>query len=125
MNEKRDAAEWIREWQCLPCRSRIVLTICLLVGAFGGLWGGILLTSDFRRSWVAWAISLLILDPVGLACALGLIVLIFPSSLLAHQFGKTLREARRAAALVGLIVVAALLGCFLFLLVELWKMRSA
>ena len=83
-----DATRWIAEWSHLPLRGRILLATYMVIGAFGGLFGSHTVLTEFPRSWVAWAVSLVILEPVGLACALGLIVLAFPHSAVTGWFNQ-------------------------------------
>ena len=122
-NRPSDAARWIAEWSQLPLRGRIVLVIYMGIGAFGGLIGSHTVLAEYPRSWIAWTLSLLILEPIGLVCALGLIVLLFPRSAATAWFTDTLRRAKAASVIVGLIFAAAFLGSAVFLLYELWKMR--
>ena len=117
-----DATRWIAEWSHLPLRGRILLATYMVIGAFGGLFGSHTVLTEFPRSWVAWAVSLVILEPVGLACALGLIVLAFPHSAVTGWFTSTLKRAKTASIIVGLIFASAFLGSVVFLLYELWKM---
>jgi hypothetical protein len=123
-SSRNDVAQWVDEWSRLPFRARILLAIYMVIGAFGGLLGAHTIIGEFPKSWVAWGISLLVLEPVGLACALGLIVLVFPQSPIAAWFTSTLRRAKTASLIVGFIFAAGFLGSVTFLLYELWKMES-
>jgi len=93
----------------------------MVIGALGGLIGAHIVLEEFSRSWVAWAVSLIILEPVGFACALGLFVLMFPRSRIAGWFCHALGRAKVAAVVVGLIFASAILGNSTFLLYEIWK----
>src|SRR6266850_7126094 len=98
-----DAARWINEWSRLPLRGRLLLTVYMIIGAFGGLFGSHTVLSEFSHSWIAWAIALVVLEPVGLACGLGLVVLVFPESKVAAWFTSTVKRAKIASAVVGLV----------------------
>src|SRR3954447_19724343 len=98
------------EWSRLPLRGRLLLTVYMVIGALGGSLGAHTVLVEFSHSWIAWCVSLIILEPVGLACSFGLIVLIFPRSLVSGWFSHALKRAKMAALVVGLIFVGALVG---------------
>lgn len=118
---REEAVRWVEEWFRLPLRGRILLTTYLIIGAFGGLYGAHTVLDEFSKSWVAWTLSLVVLEPVGLACAFGLIVLVFPRSRVATWFSSALKRAKIAAVVVGLVFASALLGSVSFLLYEFLK----
>lgn len=115
------AARFVEEWAQLPLRGRVLLAVYMVIGAFGGLIGADSVLAEFTHSWIGWAVSLIVLEPVGLACALGLFVLIFPRSRIAGWFCHALGRAKVAAVVVGLIFVSAILSCLTFFLYEFWK----
>ena len=119
-----NADEWRREWSRRPLPARILFGAVLTIGACGGLIGAEAVTSEFSGSWVAWLLALFVLEPIGLACGFGLLVLAFPRSAIARWFVSSLKRAKVAALLVGLAFVGAILWVVIFLVYELWKMRS-
>ena len=112
------------EWREMTPEMRLFMSVCMSIGAFGGLYGGHTVLVLFSHHWFAWALSLAVLEPVGLASALGLVIVNFPRSRLAgwaaRLFASTLGRAKIAAILVGLVFGAA--GVFVVgaLLYALW-----
>lgn len=119
-----EVEEWRREWSHLPLLTRWYLGALLLIGACGGLVGAHTVILEFRTSWVAWVIGLAVLEPVGLASAMGLLVLLLPRSVVARWFVSSLKRAKLASVLVGLACIGAILWVLMFLIYGLWKMRS-
>ena len=119
-----DADEWRSEWLRRPLFARIIFSTFLIIGACGGFLGADSLIHEFSRSWVAWVVAMAVLEPVGLACALGLLVLMLPRTRFAHFFVHAIKRAKIASILVGLVFAGAILWVVYFLLYELWQMRS-
>jgi len=105
-----------------PLRLRIVLPIYLGIGAFGGLYGGYALTSAYSN-WITWPISLLILEPIGVASLLALAVMVSPSSAFAVMLTRALARAKLAALIVGLAFAGFLAWAILYLVLEFLKLN--
>jgi hypothetical protein len=119
-----DADEWRREWSRGPVAARIFFAAVLVIGTCGGLVGAEAVTTEFPQSWVAWLLALAVLEPVGLVCGFGLLVLVFPRSAIARWFASSLKRARMASLLVGLVFAGAILWVVVFLIYALWKTHS-
>src|SRR3954447_3601236 len=95
------------EWSRLPLRGRLLLTVYMVIGALGGLLGAHTVLVEFSHSWIAWFVSLIILEPVGLASGLANMFII-------TSIGGTLSFAlfagRRRWLIGGLLGLAAGLG---------------
>lgn len=100
--EESEAVRWVQEWFALPILDRILIGVCLAVGAIGGIYGGHTLIQRYGHSWVAWLIAIIILEPIGLTCALGLLIPLLPQRFVSGIFSETLRRARLAAGITGL-----------------------
>jgi hypothetical protein len=85
------------------------LILYLGIGAWGGLSGGYLLARELHHP-VSYAISFLILEPVGLCCLAGLVALIAPDSFVAGLLSGALGRAKLALVLVFGSAAAFLLG---------------
>lgn len=100
--QESEAVRWVQEWFALPIPNRILIGVYLGVGAIGGIYGGHTLIQRYGHSWVAWIIAIIILEPIGLTCALGLLIPLLPQRFVSGIFSETLRRARLAAAITGL-----------------------
>jgi|GEM_PF-4382040 len=89
----------LAEWHEATLRVRAILVLYLSIGAWGGLYGGIALSREFHNAW-AWAASFLILEPIGLACLLALVSIVFPNSAVTELLAGALSRARLALWLI-------------------------
>ena len=64
-----------------------------------------------------------VLEPIGVASLLALLVMIFPASALSTMLARALNRARLAAILVGLAIAGALAWAVIFIAIEYWSMK--
>ena len=114
-------ARLLAELRAAPLRQRLILPIYLLISTFGGLYGGYALTSAYSN-WITWSVSLLILEPVGIASLLALIVMIFPESAFSSMLARALNRAKLAGILVGLAFAGFIAWAAIFIALEFWRM---
>jgi hypothetical protein len=110
------------QWAEQALRFRAIATIYLVIGAWGGLSGGIFLTRAYSN-WLTWSIALLILEPIGVVCLASLIFIHWPNSGLGVFLGGALQRAKLALLIVGVIFAGGILTALLYLAGELWRLR--
>jgi len=115
-------ARLISELRAAPIRVRMILPVYLVLGASGGLYSGYALTDSYSN-WISWAISLFILEPIGIASLLALLVIVFPESAFSSMLAHALRRARLAAILVGMAFASFIAWALIFITAELWRLR--
>ena len=95
---------------------KIFLVIYMLIGACGGIGGGLLLAHELHH-WIAWAISAILLEPIGILCLFSLITLFAPDSIAADFIGWAIARGRVAALIAGICYLGGILVLFLFALI--------
>lgn len=115
-------ARLISELRVAPVSVRIILPVYLIVSSGGGLYGGYALT-DAYSNWITWAISLLILEPIGMASLLALVVIVFPHSTFSTLLAHALERAKLAAILLGLAFAGFIASALIYIAAELWRLR--
>lgn len=115
-------ARLLAELHAAPPRQRTILPIYLFISAFGGLYGGYALTSAYGN-WLTWAVSLLILEPIGITSLLALVVIMFPDSVFSAMLAHVFYRARLAVLLVGLAFVGFLAWSLIFIAFEFLHLR--
>ena len=110
-----------RELGGLGFSTRALLLLYSLAGAYGGLYGGYLLLHETSH-WAAWLVALVILEPIGVACALAVIVVLAPGSFMSAFL---LGAVRRAMVGVGLVGAAFFLFIFGTLAYVAWYFLTA
>jgi hypothetical protein len=108
---------FLAEWRSSPVRLKIILFLYLVVAAFGGLYGGYALTSEYPN-WITWSITLLILEPVGFLSLMTLVVILWPNSSFALLFSRAVGRAKLATILVALAFACVLGWAGITLLLE-------
>ena len=98
------ALRLMAEWREAPARVRLMLSLYLAIGAWGGISGGYSLATEIPHP-ISYAISLLILEPVGFCCALGLITLYAPTALFDGFLAGAIVRAKVALLFIALAVV--------------------
>jgi len=112
------------EWRrAARLRYRVLVATYLAVGAFGGLFGGHALVTEYGN-WLAWAISLMILEPAGLACLAGFAFMLLPTAATGGFLTATLRRATLAVLVVGLAYAGTIVGGVLLVIWEYWRRSS-
>jgi len=115
-------ARLLAELRAAPLRQRLILPIYLLISTLGGLYGGYALTSAYSN-WITWSVSLLILEPIGTASLLALLVMMFPESTFSSMLARALNRAKIAAVLVGLAFAGFVAWAAIFIAFEFWRIR--
>ena len=110
------------QWGEAPLRFRVFMTVYLLIAVWGGLVGGHLLTAAYSN-WFTWSVTLLILEPVGVASLAALIFLYWPNSWVGAALQKALGRAKFAALFVAACVAGWLAWVILYFAAEFWKLR--
>jgi hypothetical protein len=88
----------------------------LLPASLGGLYGGYALAHEIHH-WIAWAVALIIVEPIGLGCLLALGALFSPDSLAAHIFNSHLRRLQMSTLILGIVWVGPILVMFLYAMI--------
>jgi hypothetical protein len=110
------------QWAEAPLRFRVLMTVYLLVAAWGGLVGGHLLTAALGN-WFTWSVTLLILEPVGAASLAALIFLYWPNSWLGAMLQKLLHRAKLATLIVAACISGWLAWVTFYFVAEFWKLQ--
>ena len=119
---RAEAAQLSDEWLDAPVRARVFLCVLTGLAGIGCLYAGFAISRD-SPGWVAWLLTILILEPLGVACLLGLLVLAAPNSFLATLLSGSLRRARLVLILIGIAFGLGVLLGFAFVGRELWGVR--
>lgn len=122
VSSDRQVHRLLDEWRHAPLRLRILLTVYLAIAALGGLLGGHALISEYSN-WLTWSITLLILEPVGAASLLALLLIYFPNSGVSRIFSHALTRAKLALLLIGVCIAGWFLFVAGYLALEFWKLR--
>jgi hypothetical protein len=118
-----DEVELLRvQWVEAPLRFRAFMTLYLLIAAWGGMVGGHLLTAAYSN-WITWSVTLLILEPVGVASLAALVFLYWPNSWLGVVVQKSMQRAKLATLIVAACAAGWLVWVILYFAAEIWKIR--
>jgi hypothetical protein len=98
-----------------------MLTLYLAIGAWGGIAGGYSLATELRHP-VSYAISLLILEPIGVCCALGLLCLFAPTALFDAFLASAITRAKLALFIIALAVALYFGGVLVWCALEWYRL---
>lgn len=110
------------EWLAASRRLRLLMTVYMIIGAWGGLVGGHLLTRA-HSNWITWSVTLLILEPVGMTSVAALIFLHWPNSWVGRLLDKALRRARVAMLILGACTLGCIAWVIIYFGIEFWRLR--
>jgi hypothetical protein len=124
-SSSRTALDLVQEWRGVSPRIRVLLVLYLAIGAWGGISGGFLLAHEIRHP-LSYAVSFLVLEPVGICCLLALVALVAlvaPESSLSSHLGVALGRARIAVVLVALTFALWLVAVVLWVAWEWFRLQ--
>src|SRR5947199_408059 len=105
IEEKSRAHQLARDFAAQSLFMRVALAGALAFVALSDLYGGWQLTHQSHH-WMAWAITLLVLEPVGVFAALALAAILAPDSLAGSLFDGAMQRAFGAILIVGIYFAA-------------------
>lgn len=107
----------------VPFPLRTVAFLALTAAGLGGLLAAFELGQASDHHWLACCVSLLVLEPMAVACLLSAFLLLWPSSALSEVFVTAWRRARVAGLVTGFALLTGLTWISFYLIHELWVWR--
>ncbi len=116
------AARLLEEWRDSPLRVRVFLCVLTGLAGVGCLYGGYAISHE-SPGWVSWLLTILILEPLGVACLLSLLLVAAPTPFLGFLFSGSIKRARGVVIAVGIAFGFGMLVGVAFVVRELWRAR--